>query len=46
MPTPIDILTTLRSKNDADSAVLLQIAELGADLEKPVRVSTSLINAT
>ncbi len=35
MPTPIDIISTLRSVNDADSSVLLQMAELGADLRKP-----------
>ena len=34
MPTPIEIIESLRSVNDADSSVLLQMAELGADLRK------------
>lgn len=35
MPTPIEIIDMLRTVNDADSSVLLQMAELGADLRKP-----------
>ncbi len=37
MPTPVEILSLLRTVNDADSSVLLQMAELGADLRKPHR---------
>lgn len=35
MPTPIEIIEMLRTVNDADSSVLLQMAELSADLRKP-----------
>ena len=35
MPTPIEIIESLRAVNDADSSVLLKMAELGADLRKP-----------
>lgn len=35
MPTPPEIIATLRGNQDPDAIVLLQMADLGADLRKP-----------
>lgn len=35
MPTPPEIIATLRGNKDPDAMVLLKMADLGADLRKP-----------
>ncbi len=35
MPTPPDIISALEGNSDPDAQVLLQMAEIGADLTKP-----------
>ncbi len=35
MPTPPEIIATLEGNSDPDAKVLLQMAEIGADLTKP-----------